>query len=98
MPCLGQRLDRALVLGCVLTLEPQRHEEPVVFVIGRRRDRLAVDGDDATPALAGAFRDELLHPGAERPQARAQEERQLVATRARAAAGARAEPDGEVLL
>src|SRR5207302_2033763 len=97
MARLGERLDGALVLRRVLAGEPERDEEPVVAVhLGRAR-RFAIDRQDPAPALAGALGDELLHPGAEGPQAGARKECELVAFRACATARDGAEPHREVL-
>ena len=60
MPRTLQLFNGAIEVGVVA--EPQRNEQPVVGVHGRRADRLVTDGDDSLAFLAGALCDELLRP------------------------------------
>jgi len=67
----------------VALFQLQRDENTVVAVRLRIARWLAVDGDDALAALAGALGYQLLSPGAEAFQTGRGEERQLVASRLR---------------
>ncbi len=79
LPCLGQRLDRRVLLRVGLVGKAEIGEHAIRAVDLRGTRRLVVDRDQAVTVLAGALGQELLQPGAHVGDRRRGDEGHLVA-------------------
>jgi hypothetical protein len=89
--------DLLELLGFLRTGHAGVHEDPVSPVDGRVSGRLALHGQYALAALAGALGDELLHPHPERLERGLRQQSELVPPLAGHRAQHRAEPGARVL-